>query len=108
VYLHCYSPWEEVQYGDNSESKRIRRHTMDTAAIKDIINKKIYEALQDKIEYEDITPNKKLIEDFNADSLEIVEIVVAIMEEFDVTIEMTEDVTILTVEDIYNYILERI
>jgi len=81
---------------------------MDTAAIKDIINKKIYEALQDKIEYEDITPNKKLIEDFNADSLEIVEIVVAIMEEFDVTIEMTEDVTILTVEDIYNYILERI
>lgn len=53
---------------------------------------------------EDLTEDTKFIEDLNADSLDIVELTMAIEEEFDVSIDDEELENIKTIGDILNYI----
>ena len=55
----------------------------------------------------DITDNKKFIEDLNADSLSIVEILMSIEEEFDIEIPDEDTETISTVGEMKQYIVDN-
>ena len=55
----------------------------------------------------DITDNKKFIEDLNADSLSIVEILMSIEEEFDIEIPDEDTNELLTVGSLKQYIVDN-
>lgn len=55
----------------------------------------------------DITDNKKFIEDLNADSLSIVEILMSIEEEFDIEIPDEDANELLTVGEMKQYIVDN-
>ncbi len=55
------------------------------------------------IEKEAITPDAKVIDDLGADSLDVVELVMALEEEFDVEIPDEEAEKIKSVGDIFSY-----
>lgn len=55
-----------------------------------------------------VTPNASFIEDLGADSLEIVDLIMGIEEEFDIEIDDEDAESISTVEDAVNYIKEKI
>jgi acyl carrier protein len=56
----------------------------------------------------DITPEADFIDDLGADSLDIVELVMAMEETFDVEIPDEDAEHIRKVQDAYNYIKERV
>ncbi len=56
---------------------------------------------------EEIKPESSFIEDLGADSLDIVELVMAMEEEFEVEIPDEEAENIKTVRDAVNYIMEH-
>lgn len=60
------------------------------------------------VEITEVTPNKKLMNDFRADSLNIVECVMAFEEEFDIEIPDDEELLIETVDDVYKIIISKI
>ncbi len=71
----------------------------------DILNQ-VTEILVDQlgVDEEDVTMEASFIDDLNADSLDIVELVMALEQEFDVTIPDEEAERITTVGDVVNYI----
>lgn len=56
---------------------------------------------------EEIVPEASFIDDLNADSLDIVELVMAMEEAFDIEIPDEEAEKIQTVGDAFNYVKER-
>ena len=70
--------------------------------IKDIIVEQL------SVNAEQVTPEAKFIEDLGADSLDIVELVMAMEEVFDVEIPDEEAENIRTVQDAVNYIQEHL
>jgi acyl carrier protein len=56
----------------------------------------------------DVTPDAHFVEDLNADSLDLVELVMAIEEEFGVKIPDEDVDKIQTVQDAIDYLRERI
>ena len=56
---------------------------------------------------EQVTPAAKFIEDLGADSLDIVELVMALEEEYDIEISDEDAEKIQTVGDAINYIVEH-
>ncbi len=67
---------------------------------------KVAKIIVDKlgIEAEEITPEASFIEDLGADSLDIVELIMDMEEEFGLEIPDEEAETIVTVQDAVNYI----
>ena len=56
---------------------------------------------------EDVTPTAHFIEELGADSLDIVELIMALEEEYDIEISDEDAEKILTVGDAINYINEH-
>lgn len=54
-----------------------------------------------------ITPDAKIIEDLGADSLDVVELIMALEEKFDISIPDEDGQKIVTVNDIVKYIEEK-
>lgn len=62
--------------------------------VKDLISKQL------NISADDITGDKEVVKDLGADSLDVVEMLMALEEEFNVTVPEEEAVNIKTVDDI--------
>jgi acyl carrier protein len=60
------------------------------------------------ISEDEIVPEASFIEDLGADSLDIVELIMALEEEFDIQISDEEAEKIQTVQDAINFIMENI
>ena len=56
------------------------------------------------VSQDEVTPDASFIEDLGADSLDIVELVMALEEEYDLEITDEEAEKIRTVQDVVNYI----
>lgn len=59
------------------------------------------------VEEDDVTPEASFLDDLGADSLDIVELIMALEEEFDLEIPDEDAEKIATVGDAVNYIRER-
>lgn len=75
-------------------------------ADKDAVFQKVKEIIVDQlgVEEEEVTPEAHFIEDLGADSLDIVELVMALEEEFSLEIPDEEAEKISTVNDAVEYI----
>lgn len=77
-------------------------------------DEKIYEKVktivveQLGINYGDVTPDASFVEDLGADSLDVVELVMALEEEFDLKISDEDAARIATVRDAVEYITEEL
>ncbi len=60
------------------------------------------------VDEELVTPNASFVDDLGADSLDVVDLIMGIEEEFDIEIADEDAETISTVADAVNYIKERI
>ena len=69
--------------------------------VKDIIVEKL------SVNAEQVTPEAKFIEDLGADSLDIVELVMAFEEEFGVEVPDSDAEKLLTVGDVVKYIEDK-
>lgn len=56
---------------------------------------------------EEITPESSFIEDLGADSLDLVELIMSMEDEFGLEISDEDAESIITVQDAINFILER-
>jgi acyl carrier protein len=56
---------------------------------------------------EEVTPEASFIEDLGADSLDIVELIMALEEEYDIEIPDEDAEKIQTVQDVINYVSTR-
>ena len=75
--------------------------SFDESKVKEIIAKEL------EVDVKQLQPEAKFIEDLGADSLDIVELVMAMEEEFEVEIPDEEAEHIKTVQDAINFINEH-
>lgn len=73
--------------------------------IEDRVKKIIVEQLG--VKEEDVTPNASFVDDLGADSLDTVELVMALEEEFETEIPDEDAEKITTVQQVMDYINER-
>jgi acyl carrier protein len=71
------------------------------------VNKIIYDALKDKISYEDIKPNKCVIKDLGAESLEVMEIFLSLADKFNINWERKDIIAFECINDIYTFIEKK-
>ena len=73
------------------------------------IEKKVIELIagQLNIKSSDVTLDKKILEDLGADSLDVVEMLMALEEEFGVNIPTEEATNLVTVGDVINAIASK-
>jgi acyl carrier protein len=76
-----------------------------SAAVEEKVKKIIVDQLG--VEEAEVTPEAKFIEDLGADSLDTVELVMALEEEFGIEIPDEDAEKIVTVKDASSYILEH-
>ena len=69
----------------------------------------VIEILAEKLDKDasEITAESSIKEDLGADSLDMVEIVMEIEEEFDVEVEDSDTASIITVQDIVDYVTKK-
>ncbi len=96
-YLKKVDNDEKLYYNKNKELK------MD-------IRSKVNEIIMDKLGVEEsqITPEASIINDLGADSLDIVELVMAFEQAFNIQIPDEDSEKIQTVGDIYKYLEEKV
>lgn len=72
----------------------------------DIISNKVKEIISDKlgVEIEKVTDEARFVDDFGADSLDTVDLVMALEEEFDIEISNTEGQEIQSVKDAIKFV----
>ena len=75
------------------------------AAVDEKVKKIIVEQLG--VDEEDVTPDASFVDDLGADSLDMVELVMAFEEEFGIEIPDEDAEKILTVQNVMDYIKER-
>ncbi len=75
---------------------------MDKEAIKQKVIDLIVEKLD--VDREDVKPEAHIIDDLGADSLDVVELVMALEDEFDIEIPDEDAENIRTVQDVFDYI----
>lgn len=56
------------------------------------------------VDIEDVTKDAHIIDDLNADSLDAVELIMALEEAFEIEIDDDQSSDILTIQDILNYL----
>lgn len=76
------------------------------ATVFDRVKKIIVEQLG--VEEDEVTPEASFVDDLGADSLDVMELVMALEEEFDMQISDEDAEKIRTVGDAVNYIQERL
>jgi acyl carrier protein len=76
------------------------------AAVEEKVKKIIVEQLG--VDEEDVTPDASFVDDLGADSLDTVELVMAFEEEFGIEIPDEDAEKILTVQNVMDYIKERV
>ncbi len=74
-------------------------------ALIDDIKEVVVEQLS--VNADEIKPDSKFVEDLGADSLDVVELVMALEEKFDIEIPDDEAEKIQTVQDVVNYIQSK-
>jgi len=74
------------------------------------VEERIKEIIADQlgVELEKITPEAKFVEDLGADSLDVVELIMAFEEEFGIEIPDEDAEKIQTVGDVINYLKEKV
>lgn len=74
-----------------------------------LVTERVKELIADQLglQPDDITPESSFVDDLGADSLDLVELLMAFSEEFDVEISDEEAETIETVEDVLEYLREN-
>jgi len=77
-----------------------------------LIKIKVYHIIQEQLgvglEYDEIQMESELINDLGADSLDIVELIMAFEEEFNIEIPDEDAENIRTVKDVVNYIYNNL
>lgn len=75
----------------------------------DVLYQKVKDIIVNQlgVEEDDVTPEASFLDDLGADSLDIVELIMALEEEFDLEIPDEDAEKIATVGDAVNYIRER-
>ncbi len=76
------------------------------AVVEEKVKKIICEQLN--VSGEDVVPDASFVDDLGADSLDQVELIMAMEEEFDVSIPDEDAENIATVQDAINYVLKTI
>jgi len=74
-------------------------------AVADVVKKLIAEQLNKPVE--EVTDEKEVVKDLGADSLDVVEMLMALESEFDITVPEEDAVNIKTVGDIIKLIEEK-
>ncbi len=75
-----------------------------------MVFEKIRKILADQLEIEEnkITLDSNLVDDLNADSLDIVELIMDVEQEYDITIPDEDLPAVVTVKDIVSYIESQV
>lgn len=81
---------------------------MQIEEVKNNIDSIIFDVLKEKIAFEDITPEKHLIEDLDAESSEVLEIFLTIMSDYDIEMERSEIAKLKNLGLIYQYVYDKI
>jgi len=76
------------------------------ASVEERVKKIVAEQLG--VDLEDVTPEASFVDDLGADSLDTVELVMALEEEFDIEIPDEDAEKILTVQNSIDYIKEKL
>ncbi len=73
---------------------------------KEEIKQKVVDLIVEKLDVdrEDVKPEAHIVDDLGADSLDIVELVMALEDEFDIEIPDEDAEKIRTVQDVFDYI----
>ena len=71
-------------------------------AVKDILSKQL------RVDIDSITEDTRIVDDLGADSLDIVELIMALEEAFDIEIPDADAEKVVTVGDVVDYIKDHI
>jgi len=74
-------------------------------SIEDKVRKIISEKLS--VDLEEVVPEASFVDDLGADSLDLVELIMSMEEEFDIDIPDEEAEKMVTVQDAFNYIAKH-